>query len=279
MSPKYSEYFDLFKQAVEDDRVVLPTLPDVALKIRDTIDDCDVTTEQIADIIAQDPALSVRLIKVVNSPLYRGEVPIDDLQMAVTRMGSRLVKDLVINLAIKQLYTPTSELMEKHFRSAWSTSVNVAAICQLMTLSVPGVRKEQAVLAGLIHNIGTLPLLMYAASDKEMCNDSKELNLFITALRSDVGSLMLASWNFSADLIDVVSHCHDVTYDDPGASKLLKLVQLALLQGEFISDVPDKSDWQNISAFSDLGLDATVNLVHLEENQEILDNARKSILV
>jgi len=91
MSIKQDKFFDELKQAVEEDRVILSTLPEAALKVRDVVVKEDTTTEQITYILSQDPALSVRLLKVVNSPLYRAETPVDDLHTAVTRMGGRMV--------------------------------------------------------------------------------------------------------------------------------------------------------------------------------------------
>ncbi len=91
MKIKQDEFSDELKRAVEEGRVILPMLPKVALKVRDAVKNGNTTTEQIAGILSQDTALSVRLLKVVNSPLFRGETPIDDLHTAVTRMGGRMV--------------------------------------------------------------------------------------------------------------------------------------------------------------------------------------------
>ncbi len=279
MSKKYDGSFDALKQAIEEDRLLLPTLPEVALKIRDVVEKENTTTEQIADILSQDAALSVRLLKVVNSPLYRADVPIDDLHTAVTRMGGRLVRDLIINLAIKQMFQPTFQVMNKQFRKAWSTSVNVAAICQMMAVPVPGIRKEQALLAGLIHNIGALPLLMMAENDKDLANDSAELDSIIHALQGRVGVLMLKSWNFPDSLIEVVAECHNFNYDQKGDANLVNLVQVALLQGGYIDDEPVAENWSSLPSLSKLGMDTDINIVHIEENQEILDSARKSLMV
>ena len=145
MNINTEQFFNEIKKAVEDDLLELPSLPDVALKIREVAEDNNTTTEEIADILSQDGALSARLLKVVNSPLYRGRNPIDDLHMAVTRMGGQLVRDLITNLAMKNMYQPTSVMMETQFRKAWSASVEIAAICQMVTVSSGySIKKETA---------------------------------------------------------------------------------------------------------------------------------------
>ena len=278
MSEKHDEFFNTLKQAVDEDKLVLPSLPDVALKIRDVLEDENTTTEQVADILSHDGSLSARLLKVVNSPSYRGRAPIDDLHMAVTRMGGRLVRDLIINLAMKQMFQPTSVAMDKQFRSAWSTSVSVAAICQMMSRTVEGIRKEQALLAGLIHNIGALPILMLAENDDYLFHDSVALNSLVMDLQGRVGAMILKNWHFSDDLVEVVTECHNFNYDHKGGANLVDLVQFSLLQGEFIADeyVPD--DLSLITVFSKLGMDPEVDVIHIEENQEILDDAKQSLM-
>jgi len=279
MSEKHDEFFNELQQAVEEDKLVLPSLPEVALKIRDEVEDENSTAEQVADILSQDGSLSARLLQVANSPLYRTRNPIDDLHMAVTRMGGRLVRDLVMNLAMNQMFQPTSVEMDKQFRSAWSTSVNVAAICQMMSMTVAGIRKEQALLAGLIHNIGELPILLLAENDDYLFHDSEALNSLVTGLQGRVGAMILKSWNFSDDLVEVVTECHNFNYEHEGDANLVDLVQFSLLQGGFVADEHTPDDWSLIPAFSKLGVDVEVNVLEVEENQEMIDDAKQSLML
>ena len=176
MSEKAEKFFQELQKAVETDQLVLPTLPEVALKIREAVESEDSSAQQIAETLTQDAALSARMIQVANSPLYRTRNPIDDLQMAVTRLGIRMVRDLVISLAMKQIYQATSDVLDQHFRESWNTAVEVAAICRMLATTVPGINSEQALLAGLIHNIGALPILVLAEDDEELFNDMLDRN-------------------------------------------------------------------------------------------------------
>ncbi len=278
MSITPEKIFNEINEAIENDTLLLPSLPEVALKVRDVAENEDTTTQQIVDILAQDASMTARLLQVVNSPLYPSRNEIDDLHMAVTRMGIRLVRDLVMNLAMKQMYQPTSTVMEYQFRKAWGISVEAAAICQMMAMTVvKGIKKEQALLAGLIHNIGSLPILLIAEKHDELFNDEQALNSLVTTLQGRVGAMILKSWNFSPELIDVVSHCHDFRYSHEGDADLVDLVQFTLLQGGFIADEQAPENWAQIPAFSKVGVDPEVDIVHIEENREILDDARQSL--
>ena len=277
MNAKIDIFFNELKEAIEDDSLVLPSLPEVALKIRDAVECEDSTAEQVADALSQDGSLSARLIQVVNSPLYRPRNPIDDLQMAVTRLGLRLVRDLVMNLAMKQMYQSTSEVLDTKFRTVWNTSVDVAAICQMMSVTMDDISKEQALLAGLVHNIGALPILMLAENDDDLFHDVAALNAMISELQGPVGEMILKSWNFSDSLIEVVKQCHDFTYTDNNGANLVDLVHVALLQGGFVTDKDVPEDWSQVPAFSKLGMDSEVNIIHLEGNKERIEDARQTL--
>jgi len=280
MGTDTEKFFSELQAAVEEDRLELPSLPDVALRIRDVAENEDTTTGDIADILSQDGALSARLLKIVNSPLYRTRVPIDDLHMAVTRMGCNLVRDLVTNLAMKQMYQPTSVMMEKQFREAWKTSVDIASICQMMAATMEvGVRKEQALLAGLLHNIGLLPILLMAENDDYLFHDEQALSELTQELQGRVGAIILQSWHFSEDLIEVVTQCHNFQYEHEGSANLVDLVQFTLLQGGFIASDRCPEDWSSIPAFAKLGMEAEMDIIHVEENQEMLNDARQSLMI
>ncbi|MBT4077807.1 MAG: HDOD domain-containing protein, partial [Gammaproteobacteria bacterium] len=79
---------------LENDRLPLPTLPEVAIKVRDTVDDDNATIRDISDIIITDAALSARIIQVANSALYRGLSSAETVHNAVTRMGLNTVRNL-----------------------------------------------------------------------------------------------------------------------------------------------------------------------------------------
>jgi len=276
MTEKADQFFSELKSAVESDQLILPTLPEVALKIRDAVEGESASAQQIAETLTQDASLSARLIQVSNSPLYRSRNPIEDLQMAVTRLGIRMVRDLVVSLAMKQIYQATSDILDEHFRRSWNTSVEVAAICRMLATSIPGINPEQALLAGLIHNIGALPILVMAEDDDDLFNNGEALGRIIKELQSPVGVLILETWNFGDAMTEVVREANNFSYNHEGGANLVDLVQVALLQGGHITE---EIDWGSIPAFSKLGMDTEVNVVEIEENQEMIETTKQTLLM
>ncbi|MCW8853186.1 MAG: HDOD domain-containing protein [Gammaproteobacteria bacterium] len=280
MSTKAETFFEDLKQAVESDQLVLPTLPEVALKIRDAVESENTSAQQIAETLTQDASLSARLIQVANSPLYRSRTPIEDLQMAVTRLGIRMVRDLVISLAMKQIYQATSDVLDERFRDIWGASVEVAAICRMLATTIPGINPEQALLAGLIHNIGSLPVLLMAEDDDDLFQDANALTDIIWEIQGKVGELILKTWNFPDNMTEVVKECHNFDYDHVEAGpNLVDIVQVALLQGGHVDAAHEPADWNSVPAFAKLGMDTEVNVVEMDENQEIIENTKQSLLL
>ena len=70
---------------LENDKLVLPSLPEVALKVRDTLDDDNASSKDVANIIATDAALSAKLLQVANSPLIRAGKQVDSIEFALLR--------------------------------------------------------------------------------------------------------------------------------------------------------------------------------------------------
>ena len=91
--------------------------------------------------------------------MYRGRVEIDSIQQAVTRLGLKMVRSLVVSLAMKQIFQATSDALDTQFQQIWDDSLQVAAISRMLAGGVAELENEQAMLGGLIHNIGALPIL------------------------------------------------------------------------------------------------------------------------
>jgi HD-like signal output (HDOD) protein len=277
MSAKAETLFDDLTEAVRTDKLILPTLPDVALKIRDAVESEKSTARDISDALAQDASLATRLLKVANSPLYRTRNPIEDLQMAVTRLGIRIVRDLVVGLAMKQIFQATSDALDVHSRKIWNKSVDAAAISRMMATLVPGINPEQALLAGLIHNIGALPVLVLAENDEELFHDEEALGRVSYELQGNVGELILRHWEFDENMIEVVKQCHNFNYDNGEQAGFVDIVQVALLQGNHIPREFEPENLADVPAFTRLGIDVEVNVIDIEENKEMIENTKLTL--
>lgn len=269
---------DIYKQlckAVETDQIKLPTLPEVALKIRDAVEKDSHSAAEIAELLTQDSALSARLLQLANSPLYRTRHEVNSLQLAVTRLGVRIVKDLVVMLAIRQAFNTSNKGIEKQFRKIWQTSIDVAAISRVLTKTQSNLDTEQAVLAGLIHNIGTLPIIELANRQPYLISSPENLQEIIQKIQAPLGAKILTFWNFPQALIDVVSQWSNFSRCHHRDTDYVDIIQAAILHSQH-PPVEAPEDWSQIPAIEKLGLDPTVRCFD-EAMQQQLDDARNSL--
>lgn len=250
-------------------KLVLPTLPEVALKVQDVANNPEATAAQLAGIITTDAALSARLIKIANSPLYRGRVSIESVQMAITRLGIPMIRNLVTSLVMEQMFRPTNKLLEKRMRELWQHSTEVAAASQVIASKQPHIANDEAMLAGLLHEIGILPIIMKAAELPELFEDNQRLDSLIDNLYPQIGEAILKSWDFPENLITVAAEHADLNRNSQNGPDLTDVVQVARLQSYFNTDKaldPDVRD--KVLAFQKLRIDTGISVVELDENSE-----------
>src|SRR3569833_209012 len=125
-----------FLDDLNANRVTLPSLPEVAMRVRKLVQDPNVTAVQVEKVINTDVVLSTRLLKVVNSPAYRGSSPIDNLRMAVTRLGTDMIRNLVTSLVMEQLYQSqaTHPIIKNNLKTFWQHNTRVVSLCLFFCL-------------------------------------------------------------------------------------------------------------------------------------------------
>jgi len=261
---------------IENNEIQLPTLPEVALKVREAVENEDANAESIARMISNDAALSARLLQVANSPVYRGRIEIDSIQQAVTRLGLKMVRSLVVSLAMKQIFQATSEALDKQFRSIWDDSLHVAAISRVLAHNVPALEDEQAMLGGLIHNIGALPILT-KIDDRLGFSASEDLIARLVAEHAPaIGAKILDHWHFAESLANIPTACQQLDYDPGPVATYADIVLVARLQNLSASGAPGgNADWSGVPAFNKVGIEPEVTIVGMEgpaeEIAEVID--------
>ncbi|MCQ8115888.1 HDOD domain-containing protein [Methylomonas rosea] len=264
---------------LDANRLILPTLPDVAIKVRDAVSKGDATAQSLAEIIATDAAISARLIQVANSPLYRGTMEIKNIQMAVTRLGNNTIRTLITSLIMQQMFTPTTALLEGYFRSTWEQGVNVSAISRALAAFVPHLNADEAMLAGLIHQIGKLPILTLVEKIPEFRDSPSRLDKLLEKAHPHVGKLIMNTWNFPEELKQVPSEYVDFQRDSGSKADYVDLVQVAFLQSIAGTDHPAcRVDWNTVPAFVKLGIQPDTEILEIEGVSEEIELAHSMFL-
>lgn len=250
--------------AIEEDKLLLPTLPEAALQVREIAESEDSAIADLVKVISNDTALSARIIRVCNSPLFRGNRAIENLNMAVSRLGMAYTSSLAMGLAMQQMFQATSEMIDKRLRATWQASTEVAGICHVLAQHYTKLKPDQATLAGLVHLIGVLPILRYV-EDEDIQISGAMLDSVIEELHPRIGTAILKKWDFPKDLLNVPLEFAKFKREVPSAdyADLVMIANLQLLAG---SDHPwAQMDWTAIPAFDRLGLDPNIDMSEEED--------------
>jgi HD-like signal output (HDOD) protein len=242
-------------EAIDNDDLVLPTLPEVAMQIRRAAEDPEISVSALSKMIGRDTALSARLIKVVNSPLLRATQEVTDLYTAITRLGINYSSNLAIGLVMEQIFHARSDVVAQKMHDVWHKSLEVAGVSYALCRRYSQLKPDQAALGGLVHQIGVLPILTYAEDHYELLADPVSLEHVIENIHPLLGEKLLKVWDFPEQLVtiplkylDFQRQSRQIDYVD--------LVQVATLYCHKDCDHPlGRIDARNVPAFKKLGID------------------------
>ncbi|KAB0548560.1 HDOD domain-containing protein [Pseudomonas argentinensis] len=264
-------------RAIDNDELVLPTLPEVALKVREAAEDPNVGIPEMTKVIGNDAALTARIIKVVNSPLLRTNREITDLQMAIGRLGINYTCNLATGLAMEQMFQATTDVVDRKMREVWTKSTEIAGICHVLCRHYTRLMPDQATLAGLVHQIGVLPILTYAEEHSELLADSISLNHVIEQIHPIIGDKILRTWEFPEMIASVPGQYLNFSRN---SSKVdyVDIVQVATLQSHLGTPHPyTQLDWSQIPAFDKLGIKPDLD-IHADEDLSAAMDAAMTML-
>ncbi|GIU40371.1 HDOD domain-containing protein [Shewanella colwelliana] len=217
MSNEHQLLVGLLKK-LKADALVLPTLPEVAMRVQEVVSRPDSSPKQVAEIIGQDAAISARMIKVANSAMYSRGIKAENINSAVTRIGLTQIKAIATSVAMEQLFISTNEMVWEVMDEVWRSSIEVtSAACALLlkyskTHKGCGLNYDTLTLASLVHNIGALPVLTEAEAHPHLFSSIDQLRALVRKMQGPLGRAVLKSWDFSPEVMEVVERWADLPY-------------------------------------------------------------------
>ena len=209
--------YTILIEKIKQDSLVLPTLPEIALKVRQAADDPDINLGKMSEIIGHDPALSLGMLKVANSAMLGRSVKAETVNQAVTRIGLRQIKSIATAMALKQVFISKNKIVSMYLNKSWEKTVDVASVAiTLMTFYLKKHKHspltlDTVTLAALVHSIGVLPILTEAEKHPDIFANPTFLQQAIVKLASDIGAEVTKAWGFSDEFIELVKSWSDLT--------------------------------------------------------------------
>lgn len=271
-----TKFIDTLIDDIANNRLEFPTLPEVALRVRKQVDNPDVTTAQIIKALGTDAVLTSRLIQVANSALFSGLQPVQNVQAAISRLGLLVVRNLVTSIAMKLLYQNNAQPgLKKLLQATWLHNTKVASLSHVLARKFTKLRPDEVMLAGLIHDIGSLPIIKRAAKVPELVAQPALIVQVIERLHTELGRVILESWHFPASLVAVAFE-HEDQRRDSAKVDYVDIVMVANLHSHLgTTHRLAKADWSIIPIFEKLGLTPEESIKTIREaHQEVSEVQR-----
>lgn len=197
----------------------LPAMSHVASKVLELSADPNASARRIQQVIADDQAMTARILKIANSAMYACSRRIKTLTEAVVMLGFNSIRSLVVTSAARNLYSNGTKRMGLKERLLWEHSIGCGFACKLLVQREHPQLVEEAFMAGLMHDIGKLVLNLQAPErfdeivqivyneNRAFAETEREILGFDHA---QVGALLVGKWKLPAALEQVIGHHHEL---------------------------------------------------------------------
>ena len=242
---------------VSTGRVELPAFPDVATRVRKALADEHVSPEHVARVVGSEAGLAARVMTLANSAaLNRSGKAVTVLKTAINRIGQNNVRTAAVAFAIAQLRR-ASELQQiiKDLEKLWNRATMVAALSHAIASRTPGINSDEAMLAGLIHNVGKIYILARAYKHSELFNNQGAMTMVLRDWHANIGKAIVENWGFATHIAEAVGDQEEFERVT-GYADLTDVLTVAVLAATFEEQQVDlELNMQGVHAFSRLGLD------------------------
>lgn len=238
-------------------RVELPSFPDVAVRVRKVLADENVSNDQIARCVSSDAGLAARVFTLANSAaLSRGSRSVTDMKTAVNRIGHNNVRTAAVSFAIAQLRR-ANELkhIAQELEQLWHEATLTAALAYAVASRTRGMNADEAMLAGLMHNVGKIYILARAHRFEALFKDKAALAQVMRDWHANIGRAIVENWAFPEHIASAIGDQENVDRE-VNQGDLTDVITVAVMMSAFMGQNADMElNMQGVQAFWRLQLD------------------------
>ena len=201
----------------------LPTIPIVATQVLQLIEQPDVRIEEVADLMLTDQVMTARVMKMINSPVYKPEHEISSLKRALVYLGLRHIREVALTTSFINAFDEDKGAMD--LGAFWEHSFGVGMVSKIIARKVGYQDLEKAYISGIIHDLGEVFLSNFMRVEFKTILENikgKPIKLvdaevqYLGTSHCEIGFCMAHSWNFPEAYCEVIAQHHspaDATID------------------------------------------------------------------
>jgi len=222
-------FVERLAQDLKDERLELPAFPDAVLRIQRALQSEHTRPADIATILSSEPALAARLLRIANSAEFRrGDTEITDLPTAIGRMGFNMIRSVAVSFAMRQLRRKDDlAAIQPQLEAIWQDSIQTAAYCHVLARNIKAVNTDEALLAGLLHVLGRLYIVMRA--QELSVEDDADVNAIVSDWHATIAQAIAENWGLPESLQEALAHQNEFDTACAGPLSQTDLLQAARL--------------------------------------------------
>jgi len=264
--------FQAFCQHLVEDSLQLPTLSDLALRLRKAVEKENIGVAEAARIVEMDATIATKLVHMANSPLYHSSAPARNCLEAVNRLGLKATCSLVVTLCLKDAFKGCDRLIERKMQELWRENLQVSALSYVLAKENHWPDPEEALLMGLISDIGLVPFLVFAGQFPREHRPPQDINDICASIRGPASCYVLRKWNFPEELVNIPMLAEMWNYDSGPQLSLSDIVMLSKLHRQLekgrMQDLPSINSLPACGKLLDGSLTAEYSLKVLHDARD-----------
>ncbi len=259
----------------------LPAIPQVLVRLLELCQDDTAGVSELADLFGSDVALAARVMEIASSALHHGRQKPASLEQSLIRLGMSMVKTIVINESIFQIFRRIGNERDFDLSRFWAHSLRCALLARSLARATGQADYDMVYLAGLLHDVGQLamltaepsayiPLFLTHENTNDLC--LREQAMF-DLTHAEVGAWLVEKWELDPLLSDCVLYHHDCPERLVGSHPLIRCVCLADRLACLGGGDPAQSDEAMAESLFETAIDLSVLVSGCEE--ELRETARQ----
>ena len=246
-----------------------PTLPAIYSELLDVLADPNTTPRRLARYISMDPSAASKMLRTVNSPIFGLQSKVDSMQEAVFHIGFNEVKNLMLAIAVIEMFSKMESIDNFNIRDFWKHSIAVGVISKLLGAKLKIRNVEPYFLAGILHDIGKIFFLRMFSDDYCKAIETamaERIRLSDVELRFfginhlEIGCLIVERWNLPENIRHTINSHNDGKLGDEYkeqqaciylADRIANILELGI-PTRFVVQRPDPEIWNFLRVEPDL---------------------------
>jgi HD-like signal output (HDOD) protein len=238
--------------------IQLPSFPEVAQRVQRALEDSRTTSAKVARVIGIDAALAVRVLQLANSAfLNPSSKPTTELQQAVNRLGHQLIRCTAVSFALQQMTKSIDAVLRPQLHELWRQGALVASIANVLARETGAANADEALVAGLMHNIGSLYIIVRAHEHGATLGTDDAAIRQLERGHPRIAGAILRHWRFAPAIVSAVSSQSgtDLPTEDSGRLTDVLIAAISLVPCVYDRELLDDTVTA-IAPFKRLALDA-----------------------